>query len=346
MSRVQLLEVNEGDGDQRLDRWFRRLFPQVQQGQIEKMCRKGDIRVDGGRVKSNTRVEVGQVVRIPPLPDTPAPAIVDKKISDADAKMIQSCVLYRDEHIIALNKPPGLPVQGGSKQHRHVDGLTPALRFGNDENPRLVHRLDKDTSGVLILGRSRQMAATLAEAFRHRETRKIYWAVVAGVPHPKMGTVKYGFVTAGGHGSFGEGEKMHCLHPNEVATTPGAKRATTDYAVLSPLGSRAAWVALVPVTGRTHQLRAHMAEMGHPIVGDGKYGGSSQENLGHGWGAQLGGDISKKMHLHARHLRLEHPVTRAMLSFTAPLPEHMQRTWDQMQWDPRDVELDPFEGDE
>ena len=140
MSRVQLLEVNEGDGDQRLDRWFRRLFPQVQQGQIEKMCRKGDIRVDGGRVKSNTRVEVGQMVRIPPLPDTPAPAIVDKKISDADAKMIQSCVLYRDEHIIALNKPPGLPVQGGSKQHRHVDGLTPALRFGNHENPRLVHQ--------------------------------------------------------------------------------------------------------------------------------------------------------------------------------------------------------------
>ena len=220
MSRVQLLEVNEGDGDQRLDRWFRRLFPQVQQGQIEKMCRKGDIRVDGGRVKSNMRVEVGQVVRIPPLPDTPAPAIIDKKISDADAKMIQSCVLYRDEHIIALNKPPGLPVQGGSKQHRHVDGLTPALRFGNHENPRLVHRLDKDTSGVLILGRSRQMAATLAEAFRHRETRKIYWAVVAGVPHPKMGTIKYGLVKASGNGSFGEGEKMHCLHPNEVATTP------------------------------------------------------------------------------------------------------------------------------
>jgi 23S rRNA pseudouridine955/2504/2580 synthase len=208
MSRVQLLEVNEGDGDQRLDRWFRRNFPQVQQGQIEKMCRKGDIRVDGGRVKSNSRVEVGQIVRIPPLPDTPAPPIVDKKITDADAKMIQACVLYRDDQIIVLNKPPGLPVQGGSKQHRHVDGLTPALRFGYDENPRLVHRLDKDTSGVLILGRTRQMTASLTEAFRHRETRKIYWAVVAGVPHPKMGTVKYGLVKAGGHGSAGEGEKV------------------------------------------------------------------------------------------------------------------------------------------
>jgi 23S rRNA pseudouridine955/2504/2580 synthase len=248
MSRVQLLEVNEGDGDQRLDRWFRRQFPQVQQGQIEKMCRKGDIRVDGGRVKSNTRVEVGQMVRIPPLPDTPAPAIVDKKISDADAKMIQSCVLYRDEHIIALNKPPGLPVQGGSKQHRHVDGLTPALRFGNDENPRLVHRLDKDTSGVLILGRVGKWRRLWLRPFGTVRHERFIGPLLPACRIRKWVPVKYGLVKASGHGSFGEGEKMHCLHPNEVATTPGAKRATTDYAVLSPLGSRAAWVALVPVT--------------------------------------------------------------------------------------------------
>ena len=167
-----------------------------------------------------------------PLPDTPAPALVDKKISDADKKMIEESVIYRDDDIIVLNKPAGLPVQGGSKQFRHVDGLTPALRFGHKENPRLVHRLDKDTSGVLILGRTRQISASLAEAFRHHATRKIYWAVVAGVPHPKMGTIKYGLVKSGGHGAAGEGEKMRCLHPNEITTTPGAKRATTDYACL------------------------------------------------------------------------------------------------------------------
>lgn len=343
MSRVQHLEVRDDDADQRLDRWFRRVFPHISQAMVEKMCRKGDIRVDKGRVKPATRLQAGQTVRIPPLPDTQAPLVERTKISDADAKMIQSFVIYRDDHIIALNKPPGLPVQGGSKLTRHVDGMGDALRFGFDEKPRLVHRLDKDTSGVLVLGRTRMATAGLTEAFRHRETRKLYWAAVAGVPFPKMGTIKYGLVKAAGHGSRGEGEKMICVHPNDVADTYGAKRATSDYAVLSGLGGRTAWVALVPVTGRTHQLRAHMAEMGHPIVGDGKYGGSSQENQGDGWGSQLGGDVSKKLHLHARSLRFEHPITKAIVQLTAPLPEHMKRTWDLFQWDGADVPADPFE---
>ncbi|MEO0356985.1 MAG: RluA family pseudouridine synthase [Pseudomonadota bacterium] len=344
MKSVQHITVASGDGDQRLDRWLRRQFPQLGQGRIEKMCRKGELRVDGGRVKTSTRVQESQVVRVPPLPDpnTPRP-MADPRVSDADAKMIQGCVIYRDDHIIALNKPPGLPVQGGSKQTRHIDALAPALRFGLDENPRLVHRLDKDTSGVLLLGRSRAAAAALADSFRHRNTRKIYWAIVAGAPAPRMGTIKYGLIKAPGHGRGGEGEKMHCIHPRDVAETDGAKRAHSDYAVLSNLGGRAAWVALVPITGRTHQLRAHMAEIGHPIVGDGKYGGSGQENLGDGWGAQLGGDISKKLHLHARHLSFEHPMTKAQLALTAPLPEHMKRTWDQLGWTPSDVPTDPFE---
>ncbi|MCE8470980.1 RluA family pseudouridine synthase, partial [Rhodovulum sulfidophilum] len=265
------------------------------------------------------------------------------KVSEADAEMIRSCVIFRDAHVIALNKPPGLPVQGGSGQARHVDGMGEALRFGYDENPRLVHRLDRDTSGVLILARTRAVARDLTAAFRARETRKIYWAVVAGVPHPRMGTIRFGLVKAPGHGSKGEGEKMLCIHPAKVDQTEGAKRATSDYAVLSALGTRASWCALVPVTGRTHQLRAHMAEIGHPIVGDGKYGGSGQENLGEGWGAQLGGEISRKLHLHARHLSLTHPVTGAQLKLTAPLPPHMKRTWDMLGWSEADVPLDPFE---
>jgi 23S rRNA pseudouridine955/2504/2580 synthase len=345
MSSVQNLEVAEDEADQRLDRWFRRRFPHVGQGRIEKMCRKGEIRVNGGRVKAATRLEAGQAVRIPPLPGPiqdhrPTRA---KPISDADRELLQSAVIYRDDHILALNKPPGLPVQGGSKQVRHLDGMSEVLRFGFDENPRLVHRLDKDTSGVLIMARNRRVAAALTEAFRHRDTRKIYWCVVAGVPSPQLGTIRYALLKAPGHGRQGEGEKMRCIDPRQAGEWPDAKRATTDYAVISALGRRAAWCALVPITGRTHQLRAHMAEIGHPIVGDGKYGGSSQENLGDGWGAQLGGEISRKLHLHARSLSLKHPVTGNTLELKAELPDHMARTWETLGWQVRDAPLDPFE---
>jgi 23S rRNA pseudouridine955/2504/2580 synthase len=345
MSGVQTLTISENDAGQRLDRWMRRVFPHVSQIQIEKICRKGEIRVDGGRVKASTRLEVGQSVRVPPLPDVAeVRAATESRISPQDAAMIQRCVIYKDDHILVLNKPAGLASQGGFKTTRHIDQLSDALRFGFEEKPRLVHRLDKDTSGVLVMARNRPAAAALTAAFRHHGTRKIYWAIVAGVPSPRQGTIKYGLMKAPGHGKSGEGEKMICIHPAKVDQTPGAQRAASDYAVVQTAGSRCAWVALEPLTGRTHQLRAHMAEMGHPIIGDGKYGGSSQENLGDGWGAQLGGDISRKMHLHARRLMIQHPVTKKMLSFTAPLSEHMQRTWDTFGWDLDLADEDPFEG--
>ncbi|MCZ8080651.1 MAG: RluA family pseudouridine synthase [Rhodobacteraceae bacterium] len=344
MNAVQTLTVSEDEGEQRLDRWFKRRFPHVTQGAVEKMCRTGQVRVDGARAKASDRVIPGQSIRVPPLPDPNAPgrAKIDG-ISAADAKMIQDSVLWMDDHMIVLNKPAGLPSQGGSGQgERHVDGLAEALKFGYKEKPKLVHRLDKDTSGLLMLARTDRVARNLSEALRHRNTRKIYWAVVAGVPNPKKGSIKYGLMKAPGHGKRGEGEKMLCVHPAKMAEFPDAKRAHTDYFVLWFLGTRLSWMALEPVTGRTHQLRAHMAEIGHPIIGDGKYGGSDADNEGDGWGAAVGGDISRKLHLHARMLVVEHPVLKTEMTFTAPLPDHMARTWKALDWNEKDVPADPF----
>ncbi|MDA0361965.1 MAG: RluA family pseudouridine synthase [Proteobacteria bacterium] len=348
MSRIQYIDVGSDESEQRLDRWFRRHFPHISQGRIEKMCRKGEIRVNGGRVKSNSRVSPGQTLRIPPLPSTETIEKLAREshITKADAMMIRNCVIYKDDYLLVLNKPAGIPVQGGSKQVRHIDGMSEALRFDREDTPRLVHRLDKDTSGVLVLARTQAMASELTKAFRHRATRKIYWALVAGVPYPKIGTIKYGLVKSSGGEGNSDRERMHCVHPNEITKTDGAKRAHTDYATLCFLAQRAAWMALVPVTGRTHQLRAHMAELGHPIVGDGKYGLSGQNNHGDGWGSELGDEISNKMHLHARSLRIEHPITGEEMTFTAPLPDHMKKTWDFLGWTDADAPNDPFDSTE
>ena len=341
MSGVRVLTVAAGEGDQRLDRWLKRRLPEITQGRIEKGCRKGEIRIDGARAKASARVEEGQEVRVPPIAPREAPSRAPgpAAIPDADAALMRAAVLWRDGHVIALNKPPGLPTQGGMGQgRRHVDALAAALAEGG-EKPRLVHRLDKDTSGVLLLARSRAVAKGLADAFKARSTRKIYWAAVAGVPSPRMGTIRYGLAKAGGAGA----ERMETVHPRAIEETPGAQRATTDYAVVEALAQRAAWCALVPVTGRTHQLRAHMAALGHPIAGDGKYGGRGQENLGDGWGAQMGPEVGRKLHLHARSIAFDHPVTGGRVTVTAPLPPHMAATWDLFGWDPADAPADPFE---
>lgn len=330
MPGVQLLTVSGDDGEQRLDRWFRRRFPALTHGRLERMLRKGEIRVDGARATAATRLSPGQTVRVPPMPDDAAPAAPEPRpVSATDADFIRACVIYKDSAVLALNKPPGLAVQGGSGNVRHLGQFEEALKFERSQPPRLVHRLDRDTSGVLVLARTAPAAAALSKAFHGRRARKLYWAAVAGRPVPPRGTIRTGLVKAPGAG----GEKMLCVPIDSVEATEGAKRAITDYAVIDSAAGRASWVALRPVTGRTHQLRAHMAEIGHPIVGDGKYGTNRQTNEGDGWGAQLGGGVSRKLHLHARRLDIPHPDDPdRLLTLVAPLPDHMSRTWELFGW--------------
>lgn len=338
MSGVSRITVDAEEGEVRLDRWFRRHFPQLTHGRLEKLLRKGEIRVDGARAQAATRIAPGQVVRVPPLPDAPPPEPAAPAVDDADVAFIRACVIYKDRDVIALNKPPGLASQGGPGIARHLGLFEEALKFERSQTPRLVHRLDRDTSGVIVLARTAPAAAALSKAFHSRAARKLYWAAVAGEPKPRRGTVRYGLVKAPG----GRGEKMLCVLPDLVESTPGAKRAVSDYAVIESAAGRASWVALRPVTGRTHQLRAHMAEIGCPVVGDGKYGGAGQTNEGAGWGAQLGGEISRKLHLHARRLDIPHPSEDRRLVIEAPLPEHMRRTWSLFGWREQDAPEDPW----
>jgi 23S rRNA pseudouridine955/2504/2580 synthase len=304
----ETVTVSSDDGALRLDRWFKRHYPALGHNQLEKMLRTGQIRVDGRRAKSGDRVTAGQAIRIPPLGEgMPAADFAPRRISSADAAMVVATVLHRDDHVIVLNKPPGLAAQGGTRAERHLDGLLDALRFGYGERPRLVHRLDKDTSGVLVIARSAGTAAFLTRAFRDKATRKVYWALAVGRPKPPQGRIALALTKQAGS----SGERVR-------ADPDAGKSAVTYYAVVDSAGERVSWLALLPVTGRTHQLRAHCAAIGAPILGDIKYGGA---------GAQLSGvPNTRRLHLHARELSIPHP-RGGILRITAPLPAHMRESW-------------------
>lgn len=323
MSGVQNLQVGYDDDGIRLDRWFRRNVPGLPVTRLQRMCRKGEVRVNGKRVKPNARVSTGEMIRVPPFEQDPERLARAEKptVSDKDAEFIQSLVLYKDDDVIVINKPPGVPTQGGPKITRHLDGMLDGLKFGA-KRPKLVHRLDKDTSGVLLLGRNDRATRALTAAFRERSAEKIYWALTKRVPRPHQGTIRMALSKASGK----DGERM-------VPDRDG-KPSVTLYSVIED-ATKAAWVACKPLTGRTHQLRVHLAEIGHPIVGDGKYGAEEQE------GAYLTGSVSKKLHLHARSIRLAHP-SGGDLNVTAPLPRHMAATWALFDFDPNYAE-DPFE---
>jgi 23S rRNA pseudouridine955/2504/2580 synthase len=325
MKAVETVEVGQDDGVARIDRWLRRRYPHLTQGQVEKLLRTGQVRVDGARVKASDRVSPGQLVRVPPLPDAPPPR-PPGALSKKDEDFVRSLVIHRDDDVIVLNKPHGLAVQGGAKTTRHLDALLDGLKFDAEKKPKLIHRLDRDTSGCLVLARHPRAAAFLGEAFRDRDTDKIYWAIVLGSPRPKVGEIR-GWMRKAPGARDADREMMQ----KAVQSEEGAVHAVTQYAVLSEAAQRAAWVALRPVTGRTHQLRFHMAEIGHAIAGDPKYRCDRPTPNG----------LEKALLLHARALRLPHP-SGGELKAVAPLPPHMQAAFDQLGFDARDAR-DPFE---
>ncbi|GJL95200.1 MAG: pseudouridine synthase [Hyphococcus sp.] len=311
MSGVQTKVVTADEADMRLDRWFKAHFPAVTHGMLEKYLRKGQVRVAGGRVKANRRLVEGEEIRIPPMQPSDGEQRKPKTNPHTaqDKKEIEQLILYQDDAIIALNKPFGLAVQGGANMKRHVDGMLGALEK-NGERPKLVHRLDKDTGGLLLVAKTRKAAQKLSDAFRGHEIEKTYWALTASVPIPAEGTISLPIAKRMVRVQDGAQERVVPF------TGEAAKNAVTDYQIVED-ATRVAFVAMRPVTGRTHQLRVHSAAMGCPIVGDGKYGGEAAHIEG----------VSSKLHLFCRAMTFAHPVTGRKMTLQAPITGHMKETW-------------------
>ena len=326
--KVETIRVKRDEEGMRLDRWFRTHFPEVGQGYLQKLLRTGQVRVSSKRAQANDRLESGAEIRVPAIVRTPKGAPPSLKappgVSKADRDFIERMILYEDDHVLVLNKPFGIAVQGGTGTRRHLDGILAGMadRFG--DRPRLVHRLDRDTTGVLLVAKTRDAAAKLGRTFQTRSAAKTYWALVKGVPHPLQGRIEAALVKSAGP----DGDRVRKSLPGEQDI---AMHATTHYSVIDRVAHKAAWVSLKPVTGRQHQLRAHMALIGHPIVGDNKYEGDK---------GMPGENIDVALHLHARRLVIPHPVTKEKIDVTAPLPDHMKRTWDTLGLDPRRFDRD------
>ena len=321
---VQTVTVTPDENGMRVDRFFEARFPSLSFSHIQRIIRKGEVRVNGKRAQPKARLEAGQTVRIPPLRlDQPKPgenASEDQK----NRAFIESITLHEDADVLVLNKPVGLAVQGGSGTVRHLDGMLGALRSPDGQRPRLVHRLDKDTAGCLLVAKTRFAAAALAKTFRSRSARKIYWALVPGVPKPKQGRIS----TFLAKEERADDSFMRVARHGEE----GASHAVTYYAVVETAASKLAWLSLKPVTGRTHQLRVQMAHIGHPIVGDPKY--FSKEN----W--ELPGGMQNVLHLLARRIMVPHP-RGGVIDATAPIPPHMRQSWNLLGFDAK--RYDPIE---
>jgi 23S rRNA pseudouridine955/2504/2580 synthase len=330
MGAVETVAVSEDEGGMRLDRWLRRRYPALPQSHINKIVRKGEIRVEGRRAEVSTRLETGQKVRVPPLD---LPAAKPAPVADPqDAAFLRSLILFEDRDVLVLNKPWGLPTQGGSGVKRHIDGMLAALADAKGERPVLVHRLDRDTSGVLLCAKSRKIAADLGALFRARETKKIYWALVEGCPKPENGRISLFLAKGEGMGDergaktkdFADRERMRVVRHGD----PDAQHSVTLYATVDKVRPRLAWLSLRPITGRTHQLRAHCEAIGHPIIGDPKYNRRPANDPARNDPLRaVPPGVEPKLHLIARRLVLPNP-RGGIIDVTAPLPPHMKAAFD------------------
>ncbi len=319
--KIETMRVDGSEADMRLDRWFRVHFPEVGYTYLQKLLRSGQVRVDSKRAQANDRLNAGAEIRVPAIVRKPKKAGPSSGsglkaplgVSKGDRDAIERMIIYEDEYVLVLNKPFGLAVQGGTGTKKHIDGMLEGMadRFGG-ERPRLVHRIDRDTTGILLVALTRDAAAKFGKTFQTRSAAKTYWALVNGVPKPAQGKIEAALVKASGP----DGDRVRKAKPGEQAV---AMHATTHYSVIDQVARKAAWVSLKPVTGRQHQLRAHMHMIGHPIVGDNKYEGDVN---------MPAENIEKKLHLHARRLIIAHPKTGLKIDVTAPLPEHMRATWE------------------
>ena len=365
MAAMETRTVEADEAGMRLDRWFKSHYPELSFGHLQKLLRSGQVRVNGGRVKTNARLEPGQAVRVPPLgqgglegvlrenrpsesqenalsperagsaegsislsvggrggplPSSPLQGEGQKRARrpSNDAEALRAMILYEDDEVFVFNKPQGLAVQGGSGLSRHVDAMLEAFRDRKGQKPRLVHRIDRDTTGVLVVARTRLAAQKLTASFRTRSTRKIYWALVMGVPKPKQGRISTWLAKEG----TPDGDRMRVARHG----TDNSSHAISLYSVVETAGQKLAWLSMRPVTGRTHQLRAHAAHIGHPIIGDPKYF-SAEES----W--DFPGGLQKKLHLHARRIVIPHPSSGGTIDVSAPLPRHMQQSWNLLGFD-------------
>ena len=321
MSKVQTVVVKGDEDGMRVDRFLAARFPGLNFVRVQSMIRKGELRVDGGRIKANARLNAGQAVRVPPLRiegDGPP-----RRDHGGDAKtrdFLKSITIYEDDDMLVLNKPMGLAVQGGSGTTRHVDGMLDEITAKDGQRARLVHRLDKDTAGCLLIAKNRFSASELTKTFRTRSAQKVYWALVAGVPRVHQGRVSTYLAKDEAAEAKHEAKMKVAEHGED-----GAQHALTYYAVLEKAARICAWVSLKPVTGRTHQLRAHMAHIGNPIIGDVKYFDRDEWELPPG--------MQNKLHLLARRIRVPHPRTGKLVDVSAPLPPHMQQSWNMLGFD-------------